>query len=318
MSLAPAVACGSDEFLRDVLEGLARNPKALPGKYLWDEEGSSIFDAICKSEGYYVAALETALLHDCAGEVAQIVGGGACIVEFGSGVSRKVRILLGAMESPRRYIAIDISRAFMEAAAARLRDDYPALDVFSVCADYTRPLPALPLGRARAVLGFFPGAALGNIAPGDAVRLLRRMAKALGPGWLLVAQDHTCDAAALKAAYGGPLMAAFHKNVLSRMRRELRTRIAPDDFEHEARVAAGPVRVEAHLVAKRPTVVEAGVSAIRLAAGESIRTDASWKHSTAEFEAMIRKAGLIPVRSWMRSGCALYLLAPAPKQGRSP
>ncbi len=299
---------GTREFLRDAFEGLSRDRKSLPGKYLWDERGSSIFDAICKSEGYYVAALETALLHDCAGEVAEMVGRDACIVEFGSGVSRKVRVLLDAMDRPASYIAIDISRAFMEAAAERLRNDFPALDVSSVCADYTRPLPALPVGRAGAVLGFFPGSALGNMAPGPAVRLLRQIGEALAPGWLLVGQDHTGEAQRLKAAYGGPLMAAFHRNVLARMTRELNARIELDAFGHEARILPDPVRVEAHLAAGRATVIEIGSRRFRFGRGDSICTDVSWKYSPSEFRELAAAAGLSPMESWTCSTCALHLL----------
>jgi dimethylhistidine N-methyltransferase len=298
----------SEEFLSDVLEGLSRHPKTLPGKYLWDEAGSSIFDAVCASEEYYVSSLETALLHDCAGEVAKIVGRDACIVEFGSGVSRKVRILLGAMEAPRRYVAIDISRDFMEAAAAQLSDDYPALEVTTICGDYTKALPALPRHTAGGELGLFTGAALGNMGLDDAIRLLRRIGEALAPGWLLVGQDHTADGGRLAAAYGGPLMAEFHKNILLRMARELKARTAFEDYDHEALILRDPTRVEAHLVARNATVIEAGALQFGFAAGDSICTDVSWKHSPAEFEKLVAAAGLIPVTRWMRSDCALHLL----------
>ncbi len=83
---------GEDEFLIDILEGLSRDQKAVPGKYLWDDAGSAIFDAICASEAYWLTGVEIALLRQCADEVADFAGQDACIVEFGSGASRKVRI----------------------------------------------------------------------------------------------------------------------------------------------------------------------------------------------------------------------------------
>lgn len=133
-----SVVLGSEneEFLQAVVEGLSLDRKVLPGKYLWDETGSSLFDAICKSEDYYLTGLEMSLLRECAGEIAAIVGRDACIVEFGSGACRKVRVLLDAMDRPQRYIAIDISRDFLGAAAARLKNDYPSLKILHVCADY--------------------------------------------------------------------------------------------------------------------------------------------------------------------------------------
>ncbi len=161
-----------------------------------------------------------ALLRRCAGEVAHAVGRDACIAEFGSGASRKVRVLLDAMDRPKRYIAIDISRDFMGAAAARLRKDYRQLDVVHVCADYSKPLPALPSERYCPVLGFFPGSSLGNMEPGQTIQLLTRLKAAVAPGWLLLGQDHASDPKRLEAAYGGPLMASFHKNILVRMKRD--------------------------------------------------------------------------------------------------
>ncbi len=218
---ADASSGEDEEFLRDVLEGLCLDQKALPGKYLWDETGSSLFDAICHSGRYYLTALEMILLRECAADVAAMVGGKACIVEFGSGASRKIRVLLDAIKDPWRYIAIDISGDFLWAAAERLRTTYPALEILHVCADYSQPFPALPIERPGPVLGFFPGNSVANLEPIKATELLTRVRSALAPGFLLVGLDHNGDPCKLEAAYGGPLMAAFHKNILVRMMREL-------------------------------------------------------------------------------------------------
>jgi dimethylhistidine N-methyltransferase len=300
------------EFLRDVLEGLAREEKSLPGKYLWDDAGSSIFDAICNSEDYYIAPVEMALLRDCADEVAKIVGAEACIVEFGSGAARKIRILIDALNQPKRYIAIDISGDFMNSAASRLRADYPALEVLNVCADYTSPLPDLPIDHGRPVLGFFPGNSVGNMEPRPVVELLTRIGKALASGWLLIGQDHNDDLQKLTAAYGGPLMATFHKNILVRMKRELAARIALVDFEHVIRILNAPARVEAHLVATRPTTIEVASRTTRFNPGDSIRTDASWKHTPSAFQELTAAAGLMPVKRWTNGSLALHLLQSPP------
>jgi dimethylhistidine N-methyltransferase len=299
-----------NEFLRDVLEGLSRDQKAVPGKYLWDETGSAIFDAICNSEGYGLTRLEMGLLRECANEVADIVGRDACIVEFGSGASRKVRVLLDAMDRPKRYIAIDISCDFMGAAATRLRGDYPQLDVVQIRADYSEPIPALPIPRPCRVLGFFPGSTIGNMEPGLAVHLLTSMKAAVGPGWLLVGQDHNSDPKKLAAAYGGTLMASFHKNILVRMMRDLGAHIALEDFEHQVRILSCPARVEAHLVARKATAIEVASRRIQFAPGETIRTDTSWKHTPSEFQGLIAAADWTPVMSWKSwdSGYTLHLL----------
>src|SRR5919112_4587424 len=122
--------------LQEILEGLSRAQKALPGKYLWDETGSTIFDQICDTQDYYLTRHEIALLQEKAGEIAQFVGPGATIVEFGSGASRKIRILLDRLVTPTRYIAVDISREYLTAATEQIRRDYQDLKVVAVCADY--------------------------------------------------------------------------------------------------------------------------------------------------------------------------------------
>ena len=102
------------EVLRDVLSGLSRAQKTLPGKYLWDETGSSLFDRICNTQDYYLTRCEGALLPSTVEEIDSLIGSGATIVEFGSGASHKVRILLDALTAPKRYVAIDISREYLE------------------------------------------------------------------------------------------------------------------------------------------------------------------------------------------------------------
>jgi dimethylhistidine N-methyltransferase len=299
---------GRSEFLEDVLHGLSSDPKYISGKHLWDERGSSIFDAICDSESYYVAPLELALLQACAADVAGIVGSNACIVEFGSGASRKVRLLLDALDKPSSYIGIDISSDFVMAAMERIKKAYPAVDAVHVCADYSNPFPALPIKRSGPVLGFFPGSTAGNMEPHKAEQLFARIFDTIAPGWLLVRQDHTSDPQKLKAAYGTPLMAEFHKNILVRLAKELGASVALDDFRHEVHLQNHPSRVEAHLVAIKPATIELASRHFKFRAGESIRTDVSWKHTPQEFETLIFKSRMTSFRSWTKASCKLYLL----------
>jgi len=253
-----------------------------------------------------------ALLRQAAPEVAATVASRACIVEFGSGASHKIRVLLDALDAPARYIAIDISEDFLSAAANRIRTDYPGLDVIHVCADYSHDLPTLPLAP-QGILGFLPGTSIGNMDSGDAQRLLARIKTALGSGWLLIGQDPNRDPARLFGAYGSGLMADLHENVLRRMVRELGAELSPDDFAHEARIIENPARVEAHLVAKRPSAIKVGGQDFCLAAGESIRTDVSRKYTPDEFRDLVSSAGWSIAQRWMDRDelFCLYLLRTA-------
>lgn len=298
-------------FLDAVLEGLADSPKRLPGKYLWDEAGSILFDRICTDPDYYPTRCETALLPRVAQEIAEEVGPGASIVEFGSGASRKIRTLLNALARPARYVAIDISEDYLEASLARLRPDYPAVEMTTVCADYSRPVRLSVNLAGGTTLGFFPGTSIGNFAPQDAAAFLTRARETLGPSLFLIGADTTHDPARLGLAYGGcgGLMEAFHLNLLARMNRELDTAIALDGFRHEARIVPEPYRVEAHLVATRAQIWSLGGREVELKEGESLRTDTSHKYDPRTFADLATGSGWHLERHWIDTfGFALYLL----------
>jgi dimethylhistidine N-methyltransferase len=303
-----------DEALRAVLEGLSRPQKAVPGKYLWDETGSILFDRICATEDYYLTRHEVDLLKRKVDEISRLVGPGSTIVEFGSGASHKVRLLLDALVSPRRYIAVDISSEFLDEATRRITRDYPEVDVIPVVADYTKPL-SFPTGAlVGPVVGFFPGSTIGNFDPDGVVSFLRRVRDSLRPSWFIVGADATRDEARLLRAYGGAdeLMSALHKNLLVHLNRLVGTRFDPDDFRHEARVLDEPPRVEAHLVALRPLRYEIAGRTFTLAEGESIHTDNSYKHDVETFRRLAADAGWTLVRCWLDGAglLSLHVLRP--------
>jgi dimethylhistidine N-methyltransferase len=309
-----SLAAHNPEVLRDVLTGLSQPQKALPGKYLWDEAGSAIFDQICNTEDYYLTRHDVALLRQKVGEVAQLIGPGATIVEFGSGASRKIRILLDALDEPKRYLAIDISQEFLEAATERLARDYPSVDIVPIVGDYTKAL-TLPLAHSIGpTLGFFPGSTIGNFSSSSVVAFLERARAAVGPNWFLVGADPNHDETSLLRAYAGAdgLMAKLHKNLLLHLNRLVGTNFDPEDFRHEARVLSDPTRVEAHLVAHRPVTIRVGDHMFTLAEGESIHTDSSYKLEPEEFRVLAEQADWTMVRCWIDNDgfASLYLLRP--------
>jgi dimethylhistidine N-methyltransferase len=288
-------------FLDDVLAGLSRPQKALPGKYLWDEIGSDLFDRICGTDDYYLTRREMALLEEAAPEVAEIVGAGACLVEYGSGASRKVRILLDAMERPSRYVAIDISAEYLDAATERIAADYPHVAVQPVVADYTQPIVIPGRTGGEPILGFFPGSTIGNFARDGVITFLERARATIGHGWLLIGHDPNQDEATLERAYGEAdgLMAALHLNLLRRLRTDLGADVDMNAFHHEVRIRRDPPRVEAYLTATRATSLRIAGHVIPLGAGESIHTDMSYKMDTDVFRDLTKRAGWATVRTWL-------------------
>jgi uncharacterized SAM-dependent methyltransferase len=211
-----------------------------------------------------------------------------------------VRVLLDVLHEPRRYVPVDISDAFLSAAAERIARDYPAIEVRPVSGDFTAPLSLPPRLPAGEVLGLFVGNSVCNLPPDALVRFLAQARDSLGPSRFLVGVDPTLDPVALSRAYADEagLMAALHLNLLHRMARELGAELDPDAFRHEIRLQAEPPKVEARLVARRDTVCRLGDAVFPFAAGDAIHTDDSFKYPPDAFHALAERAGWTPERCW--------------------
>jgi len=315
-ALRPADPLDDDtpsDFGRELQAGLSRPAKSVPPKFFYDAEGSRLFDRICALPEYYPTRTELQILDTHAGEIAAQIGPGADIVEFGAGSLTKVRLLLDALEVPRRYVPIDISGEHLEAAARRLRAERPALQVHPLVADYTGAL-SLPAGPGRRV-GFFPGSTLGNFAPDEALRFLRSAASLLRGGGLLLGVDMVKDPALLHAAYNDAqgVTAAFNLNLLRRANTELGADFDLGAFHHAAFYNAPLKRIEMHLVSRRDQEVSVLGKAYRFAEGETLHTENSHKFTVDGLKALATEAGFIPGRVWTdrdRLFSLHWLLAP--------
>jgi dimethylhistidine N-methyltransferase len=271
----------------------------LSPKYFYDEIGSRLFERICRLPEYYPTTTEVGILHDRRHEIAETLGPDVVIVEYGSGASEKVRILLDALEAPAAYVPVDISREHLVASAARLAETYPDLPVHAVAADFTRPfrLPDVP-GRP---VGFFPGSTIGNFNPAEAVTFLAAAGETLGKGsTFVVGFDLIKDLSILEAAYNDSqgVTAAFNLNVLARLNRELDGDFPLGAFAHDARFNARHSRVEMHLQARADLNVRLAGATIGFTAGETIHTENSYKFTQAGISAMAARAGWSVRRLW--------------------
>ena len=303
MGGAAAVAPEQAAFLRDALAGLSQPQKAIPAKYFYDTRGSLLFEAITRLPEYYPTRTETGILAAHAGEMADLIGPEAVLIEFGAGASRKVRILLDALRRPALFMPIDISGEHLRQAAQALDADYPALRVVPVVGDYTQRLD-LPRDGAAADakrVVFFPGSTIGNLTPDEARAFLGKTAGLLrGGGALLIGVDLKKDPAILHAAYNDAagVTAAFNLNLLVRMNRELGADFDLATFRHRAFYNEAAGRVEMHLVSLRPQTVHLAGHAFPFAAGESIHTENSYKFTVEEFQHLAAGAGFAPARAW--------------------
>jgi len=283
-----------EEFRREVLAGLARVPRSIPARFLYDARGSALFDEICELPEYYLTRTETRILAERAGEIARRAGPHPALVEFGSGSSVKSRLLLDAIGDVAAYAPIDISRAHLEASAARLRHDYPGLRVEPVCGDYMAltALPRAAEGGRR--LGFFPGSTIGNLEPGDATAFLRRAHALLGrDGALVLGVDLRKDARRLHDAYNdrAGVTAAFTLNLLRRMNRELQATFDLDGFAHEAFYNPAEGRIEIYFRSLADQSASVAGRSFGFARDERVHTEYSYKYDVPGIEALAASGG---------------------------
>jgi dimethylhistidine N-methyltransferase len=303
-------------FEADVLEGLSRPQKALAPKYFYDEAGSALFEAICRTPEYYPTRVETALLAEVAAELAPHIAPGAALVEFGSGASEKTRLILDASPGVGLYVPIDISVEALAAAAARIAAAYPNLRIAPIAADFTQPLRQAALEGAPTVLGFFPGSTIGNFTPAEAQAFLTGAHALLGPrAQFLIGVDLVKDLDVLRAAYNDAagVTAAFNLNVLARMNRELGGDFRLDRFAHRAIWNADLSRIEMHLESLEPQTARVAGRVFHFRQGETLHTENSHKFTVPAFTALALSAGWRVASCW--TSCdqpfAAFLLAPA-------
>jgi len=297
----------------DVGRGLREVPKTLEPKHFYDDVGSTLFDMICDTPEYYVTRTEEALLEEIADEVIGETSPTA-LVELGSGAARKTRALLEAMQRHHgraTYVPVDISEQALESSAAALLEDYDWLDIHGVVADFTQHLHRVP-GAERRLIAFL-GGTLGNFDRQGARGFLQGIRDAMTEGdSLLVGMDQVKQPAILHAAYNDAagVTAAFNRNLLQVINRELSADFDVDAFEHVALYRPELQRIEMLLEARsaQSVTIEALGRQFDFGAGERVRTEISSKFTRESAEALFAAAGLT-LRRWYTPENGYFALA---------
>ncbi|MGC4950217.1 L-histidine N(alpha)-methyltransferase [Streptomyces sp. DT224] len=294
----------TDAALRaDVLHGLSRRPKTLPPKWFYDARGSELFEEITRLPEYYPTRAEREILVDRAGEIAA-ASGARTLVELGSGSSEKTRYLLDALTDLHSYVPVDVSESALRGAADALLKERPRLSVHALIADFTAglTLPKTPGPRLVAFLG----GTLGNLLPGERSVFLKSVRDLLVPGdTLLLGTDLVKDEEVLVAAYddAAGVTAAFNRNVLSVVDRELGADFIPEDFAHVARWNPQEEWIEMRLRARRSLTVKIPELdlVVPFEAGEELRTEVSAKFREDGVRGELAGAGLRLAHWWTDS-----------------
>ncbi|WP_424532144.1 L-histidine N(alpha)-methyltransferase [Sphaerisporangium viridialbum] len=280
----------------DVRTGLTSAPKWLPPKWFYDATGSELFSQITTLPEYYPTRRELAILRENAAEIARLAGA-ETLVELGSGTSEKTVILLSALTAAgtlKTYSPVDVDATTLDAAAHRVADAYPGLAIWAVCADFERHLARLPRVGRRLVA--FLGGTLGNLDHEARESFLAELRATLSPGdSLLLGVDLVKDTGRLVAAYddAAGVTAAFNRNVLTVMNRELGADFNPQSFDHVALYDGRLHRIEMRLRASRPMRVrfrELDLT-VSFKAGEEMRTEISSKFYRYRLEGELMRSG---------------------------
>jgi dimethylhistidine N-methyltransferase len=330
-------ATPNEAVLREALNGLTSTPqKTLPPWLFYDELGSQLFVQITALPEYYLTRTERAIFAAHAADIflefdspvtgapggrslpaGEIIGapggrslpaGEITIAELGAGTASKTGLLLHAatrFQPGVLYQPIDVSPTALDEAAATLTAAIPGLTVRPQLANYITERYTLQRPKDHRILALYIGSSIGNFSPAEATSILRNLRHHLAPGDALLlgadlAPGPHKSITALLAAYddAAGVTAAFNKNILARLNRELDAGFHLDAFAHRARWNAAESRIEMHLESLIPQTVHIAGQRIHFAPGETIHTENSYKFTDVALDALLTSSGFTPTRTF--------------------
>ena len=299
----------------DVIKGLSQQPKSLPPRYFYDDRGSKLFESICDLPEYYLTRTETAILQECASQIAHLTGP-AEIVELGSGSSTKTRILLDAYSQlgyPLRYLPIDISETILESSAYQLLTDYPSLEIHGIVSTYDLALAKLTPSPLPTRMICFLGSTLGNLNPEECDVFFSQIVGAMRLGeYFLLGVDLHKSKDILEPAYNDSqgVTAAFNLNMLQHLNRLFEGNFDLTQFQHWAFYNEEFHQIEMHLQSKRSQTVELrGLNlTVEFEEGETIRSEISRKFDLKIIQEELSRRCLVPLQVWTDKDCRFGLM----------
>ncbi|RMH37448.1 MAG: L-histidine N(alpha)-methyltransferase [Nitrospirae bacterium] len=310
-------AADLDAMRSELRAGLLSTPRTIPTKYLYDDEGSALFERISELPEYYQTRTERELLAKYAEHIIACTDAQE-LVELGSGAATKTRILLNVMHRAdrlRMYVPFDVSEGIVRRVAQELVLEYPTLQIHGIVGDFLAHLEHIPNGGRRLVV--FLGGTIGNFSPTNAVKFLSSIYRAMEPGdYFLLGVQLEADVARLEAAYNDTagVTARFNKNILSVLRARIGADFDPDTFDHSAVYNRNAHRIEMRLRARYPLTVyirDLDLT-LNLQAGEELLTEISTKYDRPRAETLLAAAGFL-TQHWYTDPHALIGLALAQK-----
>jgi L-histidine N-alpha-methyltransferase len=288
--------------VQEIIAGLRQDEKMISPKYFYDERGSQLFDEITTLPEYYPTETELGIMRENIAEIAVLIGPQASLIEYGSGSSRKTRVLLKQLIDQAVYVPVDISEEHLLESARQIRVEFPELEVLPVVADFTKrfQLPDPTVMPLRNIV-YFPGSTIGNFPRATACELLKVMYHEAGEnGAMLIGVDLQKEPDIIERAYNDSagVTAEFNLNMLRHLNREFGSDFNLDSWEHEAQYNESEGRIEIRLINETQQTVNIGGNTVVIEGGEGILTEYSHKYTLEGFAEMAQGAGFNVERVW--------------------
>lgn len=288
----------ADHIREELLSGLGAQQAQTSPKYLYDELGSKLFEAITCIPEYYPTRTEALIFSSHGHDMAKQVPEGSVLIDLGAGNCEKAAKLFNVFH-PARYVAVDISVDFLKGALECLQRQFPELEMSGVGMDFssTLTLPeGLALNLAQPRVMFYPGSSIGNFTPEEALLFLKQVhveCSVTKGGGLLIGVDLVKDKATLEAAYDDALgvTAAFNRNMLLHFNTLAGTNFKLQDWKHIGLYNTDLNRIEMHLEAVRDVAVTWQGGERQFVEGDRIHTENSYKWTLKGFEDLLKRAG---------------------------
>lgn len=290
-----------NNFLDEVHNGLSGKVKKLNPKWLYDFNGSKLFEEITKLQEYYVTRTEIGILEKNKSEIANLIGEKATVIEPGAGESKKISIFLKSLIEPKCYVPSDISKKYIKKIGKKLKKKLPKIKVNPVVDDFTsKKRINNKILKNKNIVVFFPGSTIGNFEKREAIHFLKNIKLKYKPKKIIIGVDLIKKKSVLLKAYNDKkgITARFNKNLLKRINKELKANFDIKSFKHSAIYNKSKSRIEMHLISLKNQKVKVHNKNFNFKKGETIHTESSHKYSPKSFNQLAKKSGWKVKKIW--------------------
>jgi len=279
-------------------ENFSKKNKIIPSKFHYDLQGSRHFEKITKAKEYYITRIEKGILKKIASEINLIFGNNLTFVEFGSGSTEKIRILLN--DQVKFYVPLDISFDFINQSSKKLLKYFPNLKTLPTYCDYIKYIK-LPKNISKTKIGFFLGSSIGNFYNKEERKFLKNAKKTLGKNsFLFVGVDLIKNIKILKKAYNdkGNFTAKFNLNLINIINKKVGTKLKVKDFKYIPTFNKKKNSMENFILSKKDQVFFIKKKKFTLKKGEKIQTEISNKFTISKFSKLAKSSGWLVKKHW--------------------